>query len=41
MWCVLSYVLSGVVVFALLSVGKHYVRLCVELLTILFSGVLN
>jgi len=41
MWCVLCYVLSGVAVFALLSVGKHYVVLCSELLTIPFFGVLN
>ena len=40
-WCVLSYVLSDVLVFALLSVGNHYVGLCAELLTILFFGVLN
>ena len=40
-WCVLSYVLSGVVVFALLSVGNLCAGLCAELLTILFFGVLN
>ena len=40
-WCVLSYVLSGVVGFALLSVGNRYVGLCAELLTILFFGLLN
>jgi len=40
-WCVLSYVLSGVLIFALLSVGNRYVGLCAELLTILFFGVLN
>jgi hypothetical protein len=33
---VFCLVLSGVAVFALLSVGNHYVGLCAELLAILF-----
>ena len=41
MWCVLSHILSGVIVFALLSVGNRYAGLCAELLTILFFGILN
>ena len=42
LWCVLSYVLSGVVVFALLLVGNRYAGLCAELLTILnVRNILN
>ena len=41
LWCVLSYVLSGAEAFVFMPVGKHYVGLCVELLSILFVRVLN
>jgi len=37
----LFYVLSGVLVFVLLQVGKSFARLCEELFTILFFGDLH
>ena len=41
LWCVLSYVLFRAEAFILMPVGKHYGGICVELLSILFLGVLN